>query len=49
MKWVKLPKYCELSGDTANAVHARRKKRPVAGWRPLPGKKQQSLDQYRGS
>ena len=24
MKWVKLPKYCELSG--ANAVHARRKK-----------------------
>lgn len=26
MKWVKLPKYCELSGDTPNAVHARRKK-----------------------
>ena len=26
MKWVKLPKYCEMSGDTANAVHARRKK-----------------------
>ena len=26
MKWVKLQKYCILSGDTANAVHARRKK-----------------------
>lgn len=26
MKWVKLKKYCEVSGDTANAVHARRKK-----------------------
>lgn len=26
MKWVKLQKYCNLSGDTANAVHARRKK-----------------------
>lgn len=26
MKWVKLPKYCELSGDTPDAVHARRKK-----------------------
>lgn len=26
MKWVKLKRYCELSGDTADAVHARRKK-----------------------
>lgn len=26
MKWVKLKKYCDVSGDTANAVHARRKK-----------------------
>ena len=26
MKWVKLPRYCELTGDTPNAVHARRKK-----------------------
>ncbi len=26
MKWVKLQKYCNISGDTANAVHARRKK-----------------------
>lgn len=26
MKWVKLKRYCELSGDTPNAVHARRKK-----------------------
>jgi len=26
MKWVKLKKYCELSGDTANAVHAKRRK-----------------------
>jgi len=26
MKWVKLQKYCIISGDTANAVHARRKK-----------------------
>ena len=26
MKWVKLQKYCNLSGDTPNAVHARRKK-----------------------
>jgi hypothetical protein len=26
MNWVKLKKYCELSGDTSNAVHARRKK-----------------------
>jgi hypothetical protein len=24
MKWVKLKKYCELSGDTASAVHTRR-------------------------
>ena len=26
MKWVKLKKYCELSGDTSDAVHAKRKK-----------------------
>ncbi|MFV8593875.1 excisionase family protein [Ralstonia pseudosolanacearum] len=26
MKWVKLKKYCELSGDTSAAVHAKRKK-----------------------
>ena len=26
MKWVKLKKYCLDSGDTANAVHAKRKK-----------------------
>ena len=26
MKWVKLKKYCQESGDTSNAVHAKRKK-----------------------
>ncbi|CAM4388704.1 MAG: hypothetical protein LEGION0403_FIIPPAGN_02629 [Legionella sp.] len=26
VKWVKLKKYCNDSGDTANAVHAKRKK-----------------------
>lgn len=26
MKWVKLKKYCELSGDTLAAVHAKRKR-----------------------
>ncbi len=26
MKWVKLRRYCELSGDTSNAVHAKRRK-----------------------
>ncbi len=26
MKWIKLKKYCEISGDTVYAVHARRKK-----------------------
>lgn len=26
MKWVKLKKYCEISGDTSDAVHAKRKK-----------------------
>ena len=26
MKWVKLKKYCELSGDTSNAIHAKRRK-----------------------
>jgi len=25
MKWIKLNKYLELSGDTSDAVHARRK------------------------
>ena len=26
LKWVKLKKYCELSGDTSDAVHAKRRK-----------------------
>ena len=26
MKWVKLKKYCELTGDTAPSVHAKRHK-----------------------
>lgn len=26
MNWVKLKKYCELSGDTTDAVHAKRRK-----------------------
>ncbi len=26
MKWVKLKKYCELTGDTPDAVHAKRRK-----------------------
>ena len=26
MKWVKLKRYCEVSGDTQSAVHAKRKK-----------------------
>ncbi|HDU8201785.1 excisionase [Legionella pneumophila serogroup 1] len=26
VKWVKLKKYCEISGDTSNAVHAKRKR-----------------------
>ncbi len=26
MKWVKLKKYCQLSGDTPPAIHARRHK-----------------------
>jgi len=25
-KWVKLKKYCQISGDTSNAVHAKRKR-----------------------
>lgn len=25
--WIKLQKYCELTGDSADAVHARRRKR----------------------
>jgi hypothetical protein len=27
MKWIKLAKYCEATGDTSDAVHARRRKR----------------------
>lgn len=27
MRWIRLATYCELSGDTADAVHARRRKR----------------------
>lgn len=27
LHWIRLAKYCELSGDTADAVHARRRKR----------------------
>ncbi|MFH7043699.1 excisionase [Paucibacter sp. JuS9] len=27
LQWVRLAKYCELSGDTSDAVHARRRKR----------------------
>ncbi|UBM11704.1 excisionase [Cupriavidus metallidurans] len=26
MKWIKLKRYCELSGDTPAAVHSKRKK-----------------------
>jgi hypothetical protein len=26
MRWVKLSKYCDLSGDTPDAVHAKRRK-----------------------
>jgi hypothetical protein len=26
MSWVKLRKYCELSGETADAVHSKRRK-----------------------
>lgn len=26
MKWVKLKKYCEASGDTSNAVHCKRQR-----------------------
>lgn len=26
MKWVKLKKYCQDSGDTSDAVHAKRKR-----------------------
>lgn len=25
LEWVKMAKWCELSGDTPNAIHARRK------------------------
>lgn len=27
IKWIRLAKYCELTGDTSDAVHARRRKR----------------------
>ena len=27
LHWVRLAKYCELSGDSSDAVHARRRKR----------------------
>lgn len=26
LKWIRLKKYCELSGDSTDAVHTRRKK-----------------------
>lgn len=26
VKWVKLKKYCQVSGDTTNAVHGKRKR-----------------------
>ncbi|HAU0263386.1 TPA: excisionase [Legionella pneumophila] len=26
MNWVKLKRYCQISGDTSNAVHAKRKR-----------------------
>lgn len=26
MRWVKLSKYCDLTGDTSDAVHAKRRK-----------------------
>lgn len=26
LRWVKLKRYCQLSGDTVHAVHARRRK-----------------------
>lgn len=27
MRWIKLHRYCEITGDTPNAVHAKRRKR----------------------
>lgn len=27
LHWIKLTRYCEITGDTADAVHARRRKR----------------------
>ena len=27
LEWIRLARYCELSGDTSDAVHARRRKR----------------------
>lgn len=27
LQWIRLAKYCELSGDTPDAVHARRRKK----------------------
>ncbi|HBP6867983.1 TPA: excisionase [Legionella pneumophila] len=26
VKWIKLKKYCQISGDTTNAVHGKRKR-----------------------
>jgi len=42
MKWVKLRKYCELSGDTKDAVNAKRKNGLWAEgvqWRKAPDNK----------
>jgi hypothetical protein len=30
LQWIRLAKYCELTGDTSDAVHARRRKRQWA-------------------
>lgn len=30
LNWIRLAKYCELSGDSSDAVHARRRKRQWA-------------------
>lgn len=27
LQWIRLARYCEITGDTAEAVHARRRKR----------------------
>jgi len=42
MKWVKLIKYCDISGDTIDAVHAKRRKGIWAEgkhWRKAPDNK----------